>query len=130
MSKYGQAAVNAVNAMMIGIYNSPNEAWNHATIEFFGEGTWGQKKGCPKNAFLGLCEEGLLKGVPTGTYNSRNNSKNKGYAIRAVNILKTDPGLVEEKNELWDRVIEGKEMSHNYQMDVVISLWKNGLINC
>ena len=32
-------------------------------IEIFGEGNASQKKGCPRNTFLGLCEEGLrIKG--------------------------------------------------------------------
>jgi hypothetical protein len=39
-----------------------------ATKEIFGEGTWGQIKGCPKNTFLGLCEEGIVKGVNKGNY--------------------------------------------------------------
>ncbi|WP_420534847.1 DUF6979 family protein [Anaerobacillus arseniciselenatis] len=31
-------------------------------------------------------------------------------------------------NELWKRVLEGEEKSHNAQMDVVLSLWNNELI--
>ena len=27
-----------------------------------------RKKGCPQSAFLGLCEDGYVKGIPQGRY--------------------------------------------------------------
>jgi hypothetical protein len=128
MSKYAQAAIKAVKLIHNKAEESPTKAWLPATGELFGEGSWGQKKGCPKNAFLGLCEEGLVKGVPQGIYNHRSSSTNKGYALKAVQLIKSQSWLLDDMNGLWMRVIDGEEMSHNYQMDVVISLWKNGLI--
>lgn len=50
-----------------------------------------KKKGCPRNAFLGLYEEGLVKGIPSGNYTR--SKKNKEYAIKAVKILKGAPEL-------------------------------------
>lgn len=85
MNKYGQAALKAVNQMETKQSSTPMDAWNIATTETCGEGTWAQKKGCPKNAFLGLCEAGLISGIPHGSYSGRSNSqKNKGYAVKAV----------------------------------------------
>ncbi|WP_442952601.1 DUF6979 family protein [Paenibacillus sp. Root52] len=110
------------------IINSPIEAWGVATAEVFGEGTWGAKKGSPKNAFLGLCEEGYIKGVSKGIYNSRKDSKNKRYAISAVSIVKKQPDLLNDKKELWNQVTEGNGISHNYQLNVLEALWKRDYI--
>jgi hypothetical protein len=88
-------------------------------------GTTSKKKGCPKNAFLGLCEEGLIKDVPRGSYT--HSKKNKKYALDAVAILKRCPALATKPVDLWDKVTSGK-VNPNQQMDVVISLWSSGLI--
>ncbi|PQP80737.1 hypothetical protein C0Q44_26280 [Paenibacillus sp. PCH8] len=128
MSKYNQAAIRAVELIHQNINNSPGRAWEIATAELFGEGTWGAKKGCPKNAFLGLCEEGYVKGVSTGIYNSRKNLKNKGYVIKALSIVQKQPDLLDDKKKLWNQVTEGNRMSHNYQLNVLEALWKSNYI--
>ncbi|GAA0337635.1 hypothetical protein GCM10008967_29870 [Bacillus carboniphilus] len=122
MSKYGQAAIRAVELVNKKIVDSPIKGWEIATSELFGEGSWGQKKGCPKNAFLGLCEEGLVDQIPRGNYNSRKLSKNKDYAITAVNIVRDQPNLLDDITELWNQVTKGNGISRNYQMDVVETL--------
>jgi hypothetical protein len=40
--------------------------------------------------------------------------------------LKEGPEITQ--TELWGKVVESEGIKHNEQMDVVISLWKNGLI--
>ncbi|MFC4321326.1 DUF6979 family protein [Litchfieldia salsa] len=122
MSKYSQAAIKAVQLVNTGVVESPIHAWERATSELFGPGSWGQKKGCPKNSFLGLCEEGLVENIPRGTYISRKNSKNKDYAIKAVNIVREQPNLLDDLTELWKQVTEGNGISYNYQLDVVKEL--------
>jgi len=119
MSKYDQAAIKAVELFHQGVTDSPVRAWDMATLELFGEGSWGQKKGCPKNAFLGLCEEEYVQGFPKGIYNTRRNSKNKNYAIKATEIIKKQPELLEDIKELWHRVSNGSGMSHNHQMKLL-----------
>ena len=126
MSKYGDAAVRAVKLFTSGEANTPEVAWNKATIYYFGENTSSQVKGCPKGAFLGLCEHGLIKGIPKGTY--CNSIKNKGYAIRAVSILKANPNRLPDSKTLWSIIQDGIEKKHNSQMDVVLSLWEHRLI--
>jgi hypothetical protein len=129
MNKYGQAAIMAVNLIKSNSTATPLEAWNKATTEIMGEGTWAQKKGCPKGAFIGLSEAGLVCGIPHGNYAERTNSqKNKGYAIKAVQLLSVNPALANDKKALWEAVMNSVAMSHNYQMDVVLALWGNGLI--
>ncbi len=90
-----------------------------------------QKKGCPKNAFLGLAESGLIKNVPA-KLNYQPKSQNAKYAIKAVELLKQEPCLAENKKRLWNMVIENmlidESKEHNGQMDVVLALWNKDLI--
>ncbi|WP_138224525.1 DUF6979 family protein [Paenibacillus algicola] len=131
MSKYGTVAVNAVLSILSGNISDPLNAWKEASAKVFGEGTWAQRKGCPKNAFLGLCEAGLVKGIPAGDYVEISGArKNKGYAVNAIEVLKRRPELSEDKLGLWRMVMQGNNMSHNSQMDVVLALWNKQLINC
>ncbi len=126
MGKYGESAIHAVELVVSGKIDYPDEAWDISTSEKFGKGTSAQNKGCPKGAFLGLCEEGLIKGVPAGSYTK--SKKNKAYALKAVQILKENPAVRFDKRELWSKVMAGEDKKHNEQMDVVTSLWINGLI--
>ena len=84
-----------------------------------------QEKGCPKNTFLGLCEEGLVKGIPKGNYTK--SVLNKEYALKAVAILKQNSQTTFTPKELWEKLDLGDKRS-NSQMDVVLALWEKGLI--
>jgi hypothetical protein len=126
LNKYGEAALNARNLFTRGQANSPQDAWETATITIFGVATSGQKKGCPKETFLGLCEMGLINGISMGKYTR--SKKNKNYAIRAVSFLKNDPAASSDGKTLWVKVA-GSNKVHNSQMDVVIALWQQGFIN-
>ena len=125
-NKYGEAAIQATKLYTSKLVNSPQDAWEQATKNIFGEGTSSQKKGCPKGAFLGLCEEGLVKGIPRGKFT--NSTKNKDYAVLAVAILKNNTSLASDTSALWKSVLRGIEKQHNSQMDVVTALWNNGFI--
>ena len=118
MNKYAQAALLAVERMANDSGVSPNEAWEEATMKIFGPGP-SQKKGCPKGAFLGLCEEGLIKGVPKGKYTS--SVLNKGYAIKAAALCGTGKSA-QTWGQLWAIVTGNNGKSHNAQMDIVIAL--------
>lgn len=126
-SKYGLTAVESVELCLSDIAISPSEAWERMSIKNFGEGTSSQKKGCPRGAFLGLCQEGYIKGISKRVCTSSN--KNKQYAIEAVNTLKQSSALANDIMGLWRIILNGKSIKHNSQMDVVVSLWKRGLIN-
>jgi hypothetical protein len=86
-----------------------------------------RRKSCPRGAFLGLCEEGLVKGIPAGHYAASND--NKGYAVRAAALL-AEGSQTWSRSALWQAVTDNPEKTHNSQMDVVLALWKNGLIVC
>jgi hypothetical protein len=118
MNKYGTAAINAAKEN-----KNPIESWNKAVKDFDSESA--KVKGCPKNTFLGLCEEGLVKGIPKGNYTK--SVKNKEYALKAVAILKQNTQTTFSPKELWEKLELGDKRS-NSQMDVVLALWENGLI--
>ncbi|MGK0447945.1 MAG: hypothetical protein ACJA2M_001725 [Polaribacter sp.] len=123
MNKYGLTALKSVQNF-IDSY-SIIEIWFQSAKEVFDTKS-SQEKGCPKNTFLGLCEEGLVKGIPKGNYTK--SVKNKEYAIRAVAILKQNKHTTFTPKELWDKLELGNKRS-NSQMDVVLALWEHGLIN-
>ncbi len=125
MNIYAQTAMSAVSMVQNGTSSNPIEAWEKSTAIIIREGNLSQKKGCPKGAFLGLCEEGLIKCIPPGNYCS--SEKNKGYAVKAVKLLKENPNLLYDKNLLWNTVVD-EYKHHNSQMDIVIALWLHGLI--
>jgi hypothetical protein len=125
LTGYGAVAVAAVKLAHGGL--DPVGAWPEAALAIFPHSASQRDKDCPKGAFLGLCQEGLVAGVQAGKYTR--SIDNKGYAIRAVELLASDPRLAEPGPKvLWDRVIGGVTKSHNGQMDVVLALWRNGLL--
>lgn len=129
MDKYSKSALNVVRYVQENRTESPVEAWFIATGEQFGEGSWGQKKGCPRTAFLGICEEGLIKGIKAGRYNHKQDSLNKQYAINTINLLKQDPTYINKDNkEIWAIVTQGKKIKSNYQVEIVKALWEKDLI--
>ncbi|WP_041465644.1 DUF6979 family protein [Chlorobium limicola] len=127
MNKYDQSAVEA--AMLCSRDNkiSPRMAWDQVSSRIFGKGTSSQKKGCPRDAYLGFCEEGHVKDIPTGNY--CNSSKNKSYALSALALLTREPNLANQPpKRLWERIMMGEQKVHNSQMDVVVAMWKAGLL--
>ncbi|ARV16641.1 DUF6979 family protein [Polaribacter sp. SA4-12] len=61
------------------------EIWSRSAKEVFPNSKSSQEKSCPKGTFLGLCEDGLVKGIPKGNYTK--SVKNKEYALKAIEIL-------------------------------------------
>ena len=85
----------------------------------------GAEQGLPAGAFLSLCEEGLVKGIPEGRYTSSRD--NKDYAVRAAALL-MEGKQSWSTTALWREVTNEPEKVHNSQMDVVLALWNNDLI--
>ena len=123
--KYGLVALNAVNKLNISQEMDPGNAWDEAAVEVFPTQLSSSKKSCPRTAFLGLCEEGKVKGVKAGDYTS--SKANKAYANDAADLLQSSPTLT--KKELWCNVIANKEPKvHNSQMNVVAALFHEGYL--
>lgn len=127
MGSYGDVALKATALFTAGRAGSPAEAWRLAAREVFTDRAASQKKGCPRGAYLGLCGEGLVAGVPSGDYTR--SERNRRYAITAVRLLEKNRSLAAESPAaLWLRVVRGEPKAHNHQMDVVLTLWREGLV--
>lgn len=126
MNKYGIAAIESVKKMGLLTNLSPVDAWKDATIEIFGFGA-AQRKGCPRATFLGLCEVGAVKGVASGKYTR--STKNKKYAVNAIKYLKEHKGESIAQDAMWIYVTNNSGISHNSQMDVVLSLFNENLLD-
>jgi hypothetical protein len=124
MNKYAQVAIRTVKEININ-GRSPIIVWKEQADLIFGHGSSSANKGCPKGAFLGLCENGLIKGIPKGSYTK--SIKNKEYAIKAITILKKDPDMANYPKDLWSKVIN-EEKKPNNQMEIVCELFKAGMI--
>lgn len=120
--KYGQVALIASSNLKD---NSPKKAWELATLKIFPNSQSSRKKNCPRSTFLGLCEEGLIQDSKPGHYLTR--KTNKEYALNAIQILKSEQKFT-SGNDLWKKALNGKVVKYNYQMDVVLALWKNNRI--
>jgi hypothetical protein len=129
MGQYGTVTVKAV-ALIREKKCAPRVAWYKAAKEVFPDSVSSQDKGCPRNAFLGLCGEGWIKGVPSGNYTD--SIKNKEYGITAAALLEQNPSLAAKKKVLWQETMRktqnDENKKHNGQMDVVISLYNNKLL--
>jgi hypothetical protein len=128
MNKYDLAAVKAVALCRDNPGLTPPMAWERATAEYFVPGTPAHRKGCPKNAFLGLCEDGHVQGIPSGEYIRPRKYANKEYAIAALAILQRRPALADSPLALWVQVRPCESMKHNEQMSVVVALWRRRLL--
>ena len=124
MPNFGDCAVLAANIAGNNHVN-PKDAWVRAVVKIFPHSESCQKKGCPRSVFLGLCEEGFIRGVPKGHYTR--SADNKRYAVDAVGALLKEPRLAGNKQQLWQR-IPGHPTHENGQMEIVISLWKQNLL--
>jgi hypothetical protein len=131
MGKYGQAAVDAVTLLTKGKAVDPEDAWGKATSAIFRTSKSSRIKSCPRDAFLGVSEAGLVVGVPPGSYTT--SVDNKAYAVTAARLLRANPALSQlGAAGLWRRVMNRLKKSitktHNQQMDVVKTLFDHGLI--
>ena len=122
-NRYGEAALMAVRMELYGKALNPGERWQDAVQKLYPTPA-GQKKNAPRAAFIGLCEAGLVKGIAGGDYAAGN--RNKDYAVAAVALLRA--GTHKTVTQLWSAVTDGDGTEHACQMDVVLALWKNGLI--
>jgi hypothetical protein len=123
INNYGETAIKSVQNYRDT--HSIIEIWSQSAKEVFPNSKSSQEKSCPKGTFLGLCEEGLVKGIPKGNYTK--SVKNKEYALKAVEILKQNTQTTFSPKVLWEQLELGDKRS-NSQMDVVLALWEADLI--
>ncbi len=122
-NRYGEAALKAVRMDTAGKAITPRERWDRAVKTLYPNTLAGQKKGAPRTAFLSLCEAGLVLGIPAPNHPSQ---KRNSHATQAVALLAA--GTHTTVTQLWKEVTQGEAIPHAGQMDVVLALWKNGLL--
>jgi len=132
MTNYEAITLKAVKILSEKQTSSFEEVWKKSGKELdLEESIW--KKGCPKNAFIGVCEMGLIKGIQ-GIPNVEL-SKNGKYAVTALRLIIKNPQLYTNMSgpDLWREVLKEchLETSKNYnqQMAVVLTLWNNNKID-
>ncbi len=123
-NRYGECAIQTVRAETA--YRShPAERWSEVMGRLYPTSEAARRKSAPRAAFLSLCEAGLVKGIPAGSYGA--STKEKDKVVRAVELLQD--GTQKTVHGLWTAVADADATAgHAGQMDVVMALWKNGLI--
>jgi len=127
MDKYGDASVRAAKLLSIGTFATPREAWDSAVLEIFPDRLPSRIKGCPRAAFLSLCQLGVIRGVIKGNYTR--SVRNRDDVAGALDELIRSPELAEDKLRLWALATGNIGKAHNSQMDVVISLFHAGYLD-
>jgi hypothetical protein len=123
-NRYGEAALMAARQGAPADIN-PVARWESAMEKLYPTSAAARKKACPRGTFLGLCEEGLVIGIPAGR--NTTSKDDKAYAVRAVALL-TEGTQHCSTSALWRAVTNGAEKAHNSQMDIVLALWNNDFI--
>lgn len=121
---FSKIAVTAAELLQSGNLN-PYEAWEKSLVKHKKDYT----KDCPKNTFLGLCQEGYIKNVRKGRYTKA--SKNLDYAKEGVRILKTTDKRYEKHGLLWKDIRSNLSLEPNPgdgQAPVILGLWEAGYI--
>lgn len=124
---YGPTALHACKlCTSTAVY--AEEAWPEAAAHFMPTSLSSQKKGCPKNAFLGLAAAGRIKGVRS----KGNASLNGQYACLAHDLLLQDRAWADQPPlSLWRYIMAQRgtpDKQPNSQMHVVLALWHAGLL--
>jgi hypothetical protein len=121
-NRFGEAALLAARGPS-GL--PPGARWENALEKLYPTSPVARLKGGPRAAFLGLCEEGLVQGIPAGDYAASQGSKE--YAVRAVALL-IEGKQRWSRSALWQAVTADSGKKETGQIDVVLALWNNDLI--
>ncbi len=108
----GMSAQDAWLASLAERYTGPNQLRNAI------------KHTCPRGAFLGLCQAGLLPGIVAGQCTG---SVSSAYALTAVELLRADPSLANDRGRLEARVFGNR--TPNDEVRVVLAFWGQGLLH-
>lgn len=111
MNKYGTVALRAVELIRMDEQSEPLATWNTVAPEVFGVGSSSQRKVCPRDAFLRLCEKGLIRSVASEKNILKPNNKNKAYAVEAIKLLIINPVRVSSIKR--KSLVQGIEISNN-----------------
>ena len=131
MTQFSEVAIQVVKKFQCTNFRlDPTTEWDAIANKII-QSQSSIEKGCPKDAFLGLCDAGSVIGIPSGNYTK--SIENKRYAIQAVVLLRKDPSLSSSSGQLlWEKVMSSLNLNttkaHNGQMNIVLDLWNHGYI--
>jgi hypothetical protein len=132
MPQYGNVAIGVVNKFLSSANPAmldPIQEWKNMANSLI-TSQLSIDRCCPRNVFLGLCEDGLVRGIPSGKYTQ--STLNKSYAVKAVNLLRNNPGYSAlSSNNLWKIMLSLGLVTatwENGRMDVVLALWNANYI--
>jgi hypothetical protein len=81
-NRYGEAAIMATRQVPSASM-SPVERWEHSMMRLYPTSSVAREKSCPRGDFLGLCEEGLVKGFqPAPTPNRETTNRTRSAQSR------------------------------------------------
>lgn len=131
MTQFSEVAIQVVKKFQCG--NSqldPVTEWDAIANQII-QSQSSVEKGCPKDAFLGLCDSGCVTGIPAGNYTK--STENKKYTIQGIILIRKRPSLsTYSPQALWEEVMTSlnmdKNKTHNGQMNIVLDLWNHGYI--
>ncbi|WP_049853951.1 DUF6979 family protein [Dickeya fangzhongdai] len=124
---YGEAAVAVAKNHIDG--QNPRESWERE-IALLTDLKSVKEKGCPRTAFLGLCEAGYISGISPNKYLTRG-EKNKNYAIAGAEIVLAHVEKIYQPEDLWlmiKKSIPARPNKYNQQMHVVLALKTAGFL--
>ena len=125
MGNDGRAAITAARMLEQGTPSNPEAAWARAIRrETKSSESW--RKPCPQGAFLGLCKAGLIPGCEARPSLFRSSSGD--YAVRMVEAIRLDPQVLTDRKRLWRSAVGSAKKEENSQIDIVVSLWREGII--
>lgn len=125
MARYGEAAVWATR-IAVEEKKSPNAAWLDACLRLHPKSIYSAIKGCPRTTYLTLCEEGCVRGIPAGKY--VDGRENTAHALALLYVLRQDEDLVDASTQRLWKLAGGEDKTENGQVEVVVALWRAGLI--
>ena len=125
MGMYGRAAITAARMLEQGTPSNPEAAWTRA-IRRETKSYDSRRKTCPREAFLGICAAGLIPGCEARPSLFR--SSNGDYAVRMLEAIRADPQVLTDRKRLWRSAVGSAKKKENGQIDVVVSLWREGII--
>lgn len=125
MVKFSQVAIKSIE-LITKEHIEPRQAWQISVEEIFKESPSAISKNCPKSAFLVLCQEGLINGVPKGNYTDA--IETKDYILSGLELIKNDSTLANNPSKLWDKVVN-ENKAHNQRMHILCDIYKKGYIN-
>jgi len=125
MGMYGRAAITAARMLEKATPSIPEAAWKRA-ISLETKSSESRRKSCPREAFLELCTAGVIPGCEGRRSLLR--GSNGEYAVRMLEAIRADERLLSDREGLWRTAVRTAKKKENGQIDVVVSLWREGLI--